>query len=567
MNKAIGSISNFMKVLVNGTKRFYINTCFTLIIFGITFYLINWDGISSDVTKILGRIIMVSILGFLISILFTLITERLNHSLKQQLKIINIIISFAIPVLYFFFILTDIDNRYQVTTLIGILIALALVSVYFSNKRNNEEFSIHFSYIVKNLFTAAIISLIVMLGLFLCMAAIYYLIYRFSDLDQIFVTILSFCWIVLFVNLFLAKLPQKSEEYRIPKFFKVITLYTALPIYVGLIFILYIYLGKIAITRKFPSGQLNWFASFASLIGIFLFVTLKQYSHKNTFVKWYVKLFGYVLLPIIIMQCIAVNIRFQNYGLTSVRYVSMILIGISIITAIVSLIKKGKHIPYVLFLGALCSLIVTTGPLNLYYVPLREQEARLVKVLKYNSMFDNNKIIPNPNIDQKEKIKITSAYNYIVYDDIEKSELLNEYNSKSFKQIFGFEKEFEENDYGRYDNNDIYVHYNSEAREIDISEYYSILRIEPIYYKEQVIKRIDNNILTVKYDEIEHSIDLNSFIKDLYEEYGTTDMIPQDNLVIEQDNIKFIITNIGFRVDKNSNEIEIHDVNGYILKK
>jgi len=564
MNKAAAVVSNFIGILVNGIKRFYTNTFFTLIIFGISCVLIHWEGIINDVEKILLRMMMVSLLGLLISTLFTLITEKLDVPVKQ-FKIINPVISFIVPALYFFFFLTDISNRYQVTALMGIYVAFLLVAVYYSNKTSNEAFTVHFSYLVKNMFTSAVVSLlIVMLGLFLCMTAVYFLIYKFSDLDKILFTIFSFSWIVLFVNLFFAMLPEKPEDYKIPKFFKVVTLYTALPIYLGLLLILYVYLGKIAVTRKFPSGQLNWFASFASLIGIFLFVTLKQYSDKNTFVKWYIKYFGYVLLPIIAMQCIAVHIRFQNYGLTSPRYVSMVLIGLSIVTAVVSLIQYGKHVPYVLFLGWLCSLMLTIGPLNLYNVPLNEQESRLIRVLKNNSMLkDNNEIIAKADIDKEEKIKITSAYNYIVGDDVGKSKLLNAYNGKPFKQVFGFEQEFEENDH-RYNNNYTYVNYYSKTQDVDLSGYSKMLNIIP-YYRPQSIIKIDNNILTINYNETEYSIDLNSFIKGVYDEYGTTDMMPQDSLMVEQNGIKLIITDISFKVNRSNGDIEINDVMGYVL--
>ena len=571
MSKAFNSISAFILILVNGIKRFYTNTCFTVIIFGISAYLINWDGISSDVSKMLGRIILVSILGFLISTLFTLIAEKLNHNTKL-LKIINVITSFIVPILYFFFILTDIENKYQSTSLAGIFIALILIAIYFANKTNNENFSNHFSYIIKNLFVAAIVTLIVMLGLFLCTAAVYFLIYKFSEVYKIYATIASFCWIVLFVNLYLAMLPKNQEDYKTPKFFKVITLYTALPIYIGLIIILYIYLGKILVTHNFPSGQLNWFASFASLIGIFLFLTLKQYYNNNAFVKWYVKLFGYILLPIIAMQCIAYNIRVLSYGFTSLRYISIVLIGISIVTAIVSLIKSGKYVPYILFLLALCSIITTTGLLNLYDVPVYEQESRLVRALKDNSMLDNNnKIAAKSDIDQQTKIKITSAYDYIVTNNVEKSKLLKDYTSeaKSFKQIFGFDREVEirSDPYSNQNDQNTYVNYNSELQEININGYNTLLNVSNYNLKQNFIKEINNNVLTIKFNEKVFTFDLNTFIKDLYKEYGITNAIAisQDKLMIEQG--KLLITNISFNVNKGNDVIIINNIDGYILGK
>ncbi len=568
-NKVLNQISAFISLLANGIKRFYTNAFFTVIIFGIAFYLINWDKIGDDLTKTLGRIILVSILGFLISTLFTLIAEKLNRNSKLM-RIINIITSFLVPTLYFFFILKDIENKYQVTTLVGIFIALTLVAIYYANKTNNEEFTIHFSYLIRNLFFSAIISLIVMLGLFLCTAAVYFLIYRFSELHKIYATISAFSWIILFTNLFLAMLPKNSADYKIPKFFKVTTLYTALPVYIGLVLILYIYLGKILITQKFPSGQLNWFASFASLIGIFLFLSLKQYYNENAFVKWYVKLFGYVILPIIAMQCIAYGIRFFSYGLTSPRYISIILIGISIVTAVLSLIKGGKHVPYILFLLALCAVITTTGFFNLHDVPIYEQEARLVRLLRDDSMIDNNKeIIAKPDIDVNARVKITSAYDYIVNNNIQKSKLLKGHDSKekSFKQVFGFEKEFEKNEDMRYNNDNIYVSYNSQEQELSISGYSKLIKIN-YYYKQNISKEIsDTNTLKIHHNEKEYAFELDKFIKELYQQFGITDIISQEKLMLEQGNYKVVISNISFEVNKNNNEIKINNVDGYILEK
>jgi len=569
MNKILNSITVFILLLVNGIKRFYINTFFTVIIFGIIFYLINWKNVSKYDEKILERIIFVAILGFLISTLFTLVVEKITHY-STKLIIINVITSIALPILYFFFILTDIANKYQVTTLAGIVIALVFISIYFANKTDNENFTIHFSYLIKTLFVAAIITTIIMLGLFLCTAAVHYLIYKFSDVAKIYATIASFCWIALFVNLFLSYLPKKADDYKTPKFFKILTLYTALPVYLGLIVILYVYLGKIIVTQKFPSGQLNWFASYASIIGIFLFLSLKQYFDENEIVKWYVKLFGYILLPIITMQCIAYGIRFSNYGLTSARYISIVLIGVSIVTAVVSLIRRGKHVPYVLFLLALCSLITTTGYFNLYDAPVREQESRLTRVLKDNSMIDNNnKIIAKADADTQTKIKITSSYNYMVRVGYKNITLLKDNSAESltFKQLFGFEQEYainNNNPNNQYIAKNTYVNYGSIGQGINISGYNNLIEINNS--KKNAIKSLNNNVLVINNDK-EYTFDLNTLVNNLFIKYGVTNMLPQGELELEEGNGKLVITNISFFVDNDNQKININNIEGYILEK
>ena len=207
MNKLLHSIREFVLLLENGIKRFYIAAFFTLIVFGISCFLIYGDNITDDIEKILIRISFVSFLGIFISILTVLFKEKLNSNTKVY-NITSAILSFAIPILYFFFILTDVENKYQMATIFGIFIAFMLIIVYFSNKTSNEKFSTHFSYLVKTLFTSSIISFLVMLGLFLCTSAVYFLIYEFNEPYKIYYIIASFCWLVLFINLFLAMLPK-----------------------------------------------------------------------------------------------------------------------------------------------------------------------------------------------------------------------------------------------------------------------------------------------------------------------------------------------------------------------
>lgn len=563
MKRILSAISAFFQLLGNGVKRFYTCTLFTLILFGTTYYITYWEN-TNDSFKAPARAIFVCILGFFISALFTLVVEKLNQNTKIM-KIINTAVSLLASALYFFFIFTDVDNKYQGATLAGIVIALAAIAFYFANKTSNEKFSVHFSYLVKALFISAIVALVVMLGLFLCIAAVYFLIYKFDDAYKFYMVIASFCWSVLFVNLFMAQLPREEEDYKIPKFFKIITLYTALPVYLGLILILYIYLGKIIVTLQFPSGQLNWFASFASLIGIFLFLAIRQYYYQNSFVKWYVKLFGYILLPVIVMQCVAVGIRLSNYGLTPARYISAVLIDIAIITAVVSLMKKGKYIPFVLFLVAFCSIITTTGFLNLYDVPLYEQEARLTNVLKAQSMLnENGKIVPNPNIDVESKEKISSAYQYLASQEMSKSKLLKDYYTEDipFEQIFGFDKVLHgEGEYG-FNHLKVFINYKPEDIQTNIDGYQNLLNIN------SSINVVRYNVVKLDHNGIEYVFDMNKFIRDLYETYDNTEILPQDKLMIEQDNKKLIITNISFYVDKDKNNaIEINHLEGYILKK
>lgn len=559
MRKIFDVCKAFGSMLASGIRRFYTCTGFTLIFFALSAYTIFNDDMNQKLSDVFLRLMMVCVLGFFLSANFTLIAERLAQNSKR-IKILNTAISFIISALYFFFVLKDIQNQYQVATYIGIIIALGAIALYFSNKKK-DDFPIHFSYIIKSLFLSAFISFIVMLGLFLCMAAIQYLLYDFNKAYRLYAIIASFCWSLFFVNLFMAQIPKEAEDYQLPKFFKVVTLYTALPIYIGLILILYGYLGKIIITRQFPSGQLNWFASFASLIGIFLFLAIKQYAQSNKMAKWYTKLFGYVLLPIIVMQCIAYGIRFSNYGFTSARYLSAVLIGISIVTAVLSFIREGKYISYILFLIAICSLLTTTGYLNLIDVPIYEQNARLTRILQAQNMLNHgNEIIPKSDLAQEVKNKIESAYQYIKKEDIKKSALLKNTEGQTFQQIFGFEAT------SNFRNQSTYVHYESKEQQLNIQGYRTLIDISN-HYKRPIAEAIQENRLTVASADKTYTYDLNDFINALYKEYGDQSEIPQEKLMVVQEDDKLIIKNISFEINMATNRIKLNYLEGYILQK
>jgi hypothetical protein len=439
----------------------------------------------------------------------------------------------------------------------GIMVALSAFIVYFCH--DFTEKGLTAPHLVKSAVFSGVVSGILQAGLILSLAAFNFLIYEIDDYWKYIMLIAVFVWCVVFINLFLSLIPEKGGDVKIPKIFKILTLYAALPVYLLLILILYVYLGKIIATWSFPSGQVNWFASFASFFYIFFLFVLRRYTDGAKAAKLFCKFGGIMIIPIIITQGVAVFERFDAYGLTSARYASVVLNIIALGFAAASLIKGGAHIEKMLLIAGGAAVLVTLTPLNIIDVPVLEQNARLIRVLKANGMYENGVIIPKMPESETDRIKITSAYNYVNGSGSKKAAVTGD--NRSFNEIFGFNASYE----GQKPRAEEYGHYRDNGDYIDIAGY-SKLYDNIHLYPHNLENRLSGNtfILSAGDEIIEY--DFSEEIKRLYEKYG----INNDAMSMFYDvSVKYriYIKSIDFTVYNDDGRIAINNVNLALLEK
>ena len=339
-----------------------------------------------------------------------------------------------------------------------------------------------------------------------------------------------------------------------------------LPVYMILLSILYMYLGKILFTWTFPSGQVNWFVSFSSLLFVFFAFSLSQYKNENKAMNLFLKFGGLAIIPTIAMQFVAIYIRISNYGLTIPRYASIILNIFALVFTLMFLFKREKSLKHSLSVLAGFVLLTTATPLNIIDIPMREQSHRLKMLLLNNDMLVDNKIVSNGSIGLEEKIKIIESYLYVKgsFETANyKPEFLNKVLiNKSEKEIFGFEKTYEHGE-SVYEPN-IYFHYNYDF--IDISNYSKFYDLP------------NNNALIVENGEIILKNPLNKtqvvkglydYLKSIYLKYKSLNKNSVDTEKIEYEfsGSKLILSNITLYQDENET-LEIGYHNGcYLLEK
>ena len=351
-----------------------------------------------------------------------------------------------------------------------------------------------------------------------------------------------FVWTICFANIFLAQLPKKDVPISQSKVFRTFVLFVGLPLYILLIAILLIYLAKIVITWNMPVGEINWYASFASLFFIFFLLSVMQYTEKIA--KLFVKFGGYFLLPVLVMQSIAVFERINAYGLTTPRTISMVLIIISILF-IVGAILIPKHLNKIALASGIIVLIVTITPFNIIDMPVSSQTGILKTTLETNNMIQNGVVVPNENVSKEDATKIISAYQYLKYDAEKVPEFIPD-KDKDLKEIFGFASDLYE------DIDRIYCSFSTKDS-VDISGYSQMITAP--YH--------DNYIIKIEHNNQQFQIDIKKIARQLYDEYGTNNELLDIYKVDE--NTGLYIRNLNSQLE--NDEIVYCYLNGYVLFK
>jgi len=176
-----------------------------------------------------------------------------------------------------------------------------------------------------------------------------------------------------------------------PTGLRVFTQYVLVPIVALYLLILTLYLGKVLITRQWPSGWIGYLVSSVASVGTlsWLLVYPLEQRAEYAWVKRFTRGFYVVLMPAIVMLWLALWKRVEQYGVTEPRYflivLSVWLAGISLYYTMARS-RSVKVIP-----ATLCALALMTfaGPWSAYAVSRASQVARLRAVLVRNDLLAN----------------------------------------------------------------------------------------------------------------------------------------------------------------------------------
>ncbi len=326
-------------------------------------------------------------------------------------------------------------DRTQLITvcIVSLLFAfLAITPFLLAFSQDKDEIVLNISY-------SALAAFILMM----CFGCAFSIIYR--AVNELFLdggdyswwitsTIWTFSFFVVFIDTFTAYSSRSHNEIKIPRFCRVVFLYTLFPLYLILLLVLYAYLAKSIATLSIPMRQANGFISFATALFIIFQFTLPYYDCKAS--RLFRKYGAFALIPLIIVQIIISVDRIHAHGISPARYATVLYTIFSCAVVFLSFYKKGSRTLVLCpILAALC-LFASFPPFNIINVPLWSQTGIMEKVLKAHGLLEDG------SVNASECAKVLSPdEKEILIRAFGKIEILDKrpaWFKEDFYQTFGF---------------------------------------------------------------------------------------------------------------------------------
>ena len=224
--------------------------------------------------------------------------------------------------------------------------------------------------------------------------------------------IYAYLWFIMAlpmsVIIFCAGVPTDINELEsstdLPKGLRIFVQFILIPLVVLYLVILYAYMGKIIVQWSLPQGWVTILIMVFSVLGMLAMLLVHPYQHQkeNSWVKWYTKGYYIALLPLLILQYVAIFTRIGDYGFTAPRWaVLAITVWLTWIT-LYNVFFKGRNIvliPLTLFITAFIFLL---GPLSHKSISISSQTVKINRLLTELNLVKNGKLLvykDNPKTD------------------------------------------------------------------------------------------------------------------------------------------------------------------------
>lgn len=277
-----------------------------------------------------------------------------------------------------------------------------LLTLYACLKNSQKGFGGYLTNTFANLLNIGISYLILAIGF-----SILYIIFANLLMDNQYGTFFMKMQLLL-AGLYLAPGLLYSVSHvreKISSFIQSLVLYVGLPLVSIALAIVYIYLIKIFVTHSVPKN-----AIYRIVVGIFIVAyplanMVYDIEKKPRVLGILAKVVEYALIPLLAVEIYTVTVRIQDYGLSSVRYISLTFILLQAIALFFNFYQKKTKMASLFLAGTAFVLILTITPLNYFTVPIWDQTAQLKKALPDNQQFVD--------LTENQKAKAYSSYMYL----------------------------------------------------------------------------------------------------------------------------------------------------------
>jgi len=538
MSKIKEKIKNILPDMKKGVERFPLTILCGIIVFLLSVYVIeNSDMKNHNLLSEIHKMLTLIGLSLPLTAALELIREKyLSDKNKCIIRVLNVVITVIFIIFYRFYYLNGKDkagililNNIEKLIATGIIFFLLFLLVPIIGKKDEEEK--YFQSVVVDKTVTILYSMVLFLGL----TAVFLTVDGLSLIklkEQIYIEIwlfVVFVFAMIFFASKLKKVDENLEEYEIHKIFRFLIYFIVIPlitIYTG---ILYIYFGKMLITKSWPQGLVSHLILWYTIFSLFIMIMVTPMREKDLVAKIFKNYFPFVSVPLLILSIVSISKRISQYGVTPSRYF-VVLLAMWLIFCMVSSIFKARLSVILISLIAVVYISVFS-PINNRRITIMSQNKRLERILIKYGLLKDGKLVKNSGLNENQKYEITDVLNYILGIRDKKDGVRNLYpfgkeDGKPYKKIEEFEKEI--------GIDDSWYKYKYSA-----SEYFTVFVIN-----ENMLNNQNNNIEEVKgYEYIISGLDGYNFqensVKEYYGKYPVK--ISKNNISVYNENKEELI--------------------------
>lgn len=547
MDKVQYKINNMLQILKNMVKRFPVTIVLIFVVSIIYAFCLDGKYLSNE---IVNKIMQFSVIFGSSTYLFESITKK-----NDKKNIFIYILFFILSIMLVFLLniekdLFGINNlvfkNYIIRFTICYIISMLILSIYILFKKSKTSFEEYIVKVATNIFKSSIIFGILCIGFAIVSSIFVFLI--LNGKDYILVLKLE---VILLGFYYLPKILYSfyDTECEIGNFIKIIIKYVLNLLVIIAFVIIYLYIGKILITRNMPSNQI--FRIIAALFIVsFPICTMSSYFKDNSIIFKINKLLPILFITFIILQIYTIGLRIVSNGITEARYLCIMLIIFEIIYIIMYLKYKNK-IENILLVFIICVIIALIAPfINMYNISKMSQYNNL-KIYKEKS-----------NYTSEEKVKIRGAY-YYLKDSINGDKLIDEILTKEdIENIINYENDL---------SNIKYISSNVNLGGIDIKDYNKLYSVEAHIHMDETIsfeKAFKGTEFKTSDNGMYFYIDMTNIISNcLNNGNSINEYLDENHRFIIDENTCIVIKYLSIAYDEYNNNIRNYSIDGYILKK
>ena len=450
MSKIKEKIKQILPDMKRGIERFPLTIFCGIIVFLLSFYVLETSGTNNNrfIEEVL-KLIFLMILCIPLTAALELIREKyFSGKNKWIIRALNAIITLVFIVFYRFYYLYEVgkelffDNSEKLLAT-GIIFFLFFLLAPIIGKKEEEEK--YFQSVIVDKAVTVLFSVVLFLGLtvvFLTVDGLSLIKLKGEIYVETWLFVV-FVFAMIFFASKLKKVDENLEEYEIHKVFKFLIYFIVIPlitIYTG---ILYIYFGKMLITRSWPQGLVSHLILWYTIFSLFIMIMVTPMTKKDPVAKVFKKYFPFASIPLLALSIVSISKRISQYGVTELRYF-IVLLAIWLIFCMVSSIFKARLSVILISLIAVVYISVFS-PVNNRRITIMSQNKRLERILIKHGLLKDGKLVQNSGLSENKKYEVTDVLNYILgirdkKEGIENVQPFGKSDGKPYTNIDEFKK-------------------------------------------------------------------------------------------------------------------------------